>query len=102
LSLSTGMLQTAASLGTVTGVQSLVLLLGDSDPHTGHEFLTPYLVAVAVAVVMVVASSTMRRYAEEPFAHELPLGAGAADPRVANPIGETRPTVNTVVIDEAR
>jgi MFS family permease len=60
LGLATGMLSTAASLGTVVGIQTAVLALGDGDPHAGGDFLLPYVIAALAVTIMVAASSALR------------------------------------------
>jgi MFS family permease len=65
LGLATGMLSTAAALGTVVGIQTAVLALGDGDPHTAADFRLPYLIGALAGGVMVIASSVMRPVARE-------------------------------------
>jgi MFS family permease len=60
LGLSTGMLSTAAALGTVVGIQTAVLALGDNEPHRASDFRLPYLIGALAAGMMVVASSVLR------------------------------------------
>jgi MFS family permease len=60
LGLATGMLSTAAALGTVVGIQTAVLALGDGEPHQAADFRLPYLIAAAAGGLMVVASSVLR------------------------------------------
>lgn len=65
LGLATGMIATAASLGTVVGIQLAVLVLGDADPHPAGDFVLPYLIGAAAAVVMLAASTVMRRVSRQ-------------------------------------
>jgi MFS family permease len=60
LGLATGMLQTAASLGTVVGIQTAVLALGAAEPHTASDFTLPYLLGVVAATLMVGVSAVLR------------------------------------------
>jgi MFS family permease len=60
LGLATGMLSTAAALGTVVGIQTAVLALGDGEPHGASDFRLPYLIGAVAAALMVVASSVLR------------------------------------------
>lgn len=65
LGLATGMISTAASLGTVVGIQVAVLALGDGDPHAAGDFTLPYLIGAAAAALMLLASSVMRRVSRQ-------------------------------------
>jgi len=60
LGLATGMLATAANLGTVIGIQIGVLALGDSEPHGATDFALPYLIGAVAAVLMTLASSRLQ------------------------------------------
>jgi MFS family permease len=73
LGLATGMLSTAAALGTVVGIQTAVLALGDGEPHRASDFRLPYLVAAVSGALMVLASSALR-----PVARAVDLPAATA------------------------
>jgi MFS family permease len=60
LGLATGMLSTAAALGTVVGIQTAVLALGDGEPHGASDFRLPYLIGAVAAGLMVLASWVLR------------------------------------------
>jgi MFS family permease len=75
LGLATGMLSTAAALGTVVGIQTAVLALGDGEPHGASDFRLPYLIGALAAALMVVASSVLR-----PVPREVPIAAVAPAP----------------------
>jgi MFS family permease len=60
LGLATGMLTTAANLGTVVGIQTGVLALGSGDPHAATDFAVPYLLGAIAAGLMTWASTRLR------------------------------------------
>ena len=59
LGLATGMLSTAAALGTVVGIQTAVLALGDGDPHRAADFRLPYLIGALAGGLMLVAAAVL-------------------------------------------
>jgi MFS family permease len=56
LGVAQGIFNTAISLGTVTGIQVVLLALGDAAVHDRHDFLAPYAIGAAGALAMVAAS----------------------------------------------
>lgn len=60
LGMATGMLATAANLGTVVGIQMGVLALGSSEPHGSGDFVLPYLIGAGAAALMALASAQLR------------------------------------------
>jgi MFS family permease len=56
LGVAQGIFNTAISLGTVTGIQVVLLALGDATVHDRNAFLPPYAIGVAGALAMVAAS----------------------------------------------
>jgi MFS family permease len=60
LGVANGMLQTSASLGTVTGIQIALLALGDADRHVGDDFVVPFLIGGIGAAVMLVVVLSLR------------------------------------------
>jgi MFS family permease len=67
LGLATGMLSTAAALGTVVGIQTAVLALGDGDPHRAADFRLPYLIGALAGGLMVIASAALRPVARAAY-----------------------------------
>jgi MFS family permease len=88
LGLATGMLSTAAALGTVVGIQTAVLALGDGDPHEAADFRLPYLIGAVAGLLMVAASSVLRPVARSggPHLEELDgVAVWVLDERDAHP-----------------
>jgi MFS family permease len=56
LGVAQGIFNTAISLGTVTGIQVVLLALGDATVHDRNDFLPPYAIGAAGAIAMVAAS----------------------------------------------
>jgi MFS family permease len=56
LGVAQGIFNTAISLGTVTGIQIVLLALGDAAVHDSHDFLAPYAIGGAGALAMVASS----------------------------------------------
>jgi hypothetical protein len=72
------MLSTAAALGTVVGIQTAVLALGDNEPHGASDFRLPYLIGAVAAGLMVIASSVLRPVAREVTATSPAAGVNLA------------------------
>ena len=56
LGVAQGIFNTAISLGTVTGIQVVLLALGDATVHDRNDFLAPYAIGAAGALAMVASS----------------------------------------------
>src|SRR5438045_418820 len=56
LGVAQGIFNTAISLGTVTGIQIVLLALGDAGVHRGHDFRAPYAIGALGAAGMLAAS----------------------------------------------
>ena len=56
LGVAQGIFNTAISLGTVTGIQIVLLALGDAAVHDSHDFLAPYAIGAGGAMAMLAAS----------------------------------------------
>jgi MFS family permease len=87
LGLASGLLQMSASLGTVVGIQLAMLLLGDAKPHADGDFVLPYLVGAATALVMLGLSTAMRT--RPAYTADATVGAtdGATSSAAAGPPG---------------
>ena len=56
LGVAQGIFNTTISLGTVTGIQVVLLALGDATVHGSHDFLAPYAIGAGGATAMLAAS----------------------------------------------
>jgi predicted MFS family arabinose efflux permease len=56
LGVAQGIFNTAISLGTVTGIQIVLLALGNATMHDRHDFIAPYLIGAGGALAMVAAA----------------------------------------------
>ena len=56
LGVAQGIFNTSVSLGTVTGIQVVLLALGGATVHSSHDFLAPYAIGAGAAAAMLAAS----------------------------------------------